>query len=252
MGKVCRKRRFRCYGVPAKPRLQAIAMLSFALLFAAVTTAVPAQTTPPETQRALNSLSSLGAAIGSDLPRSQPVTAGVLSQARTYIERMGFHRSIDAGVQLRRSLLLRQIDPGGKLLPAASRAALERDVAAAFDVAAVHYVSGQLAYASTWFAERLTPDELSAGIEFLSQDLGAKMAGNAAGLTPAEREAIGRYIMDHPAMTRVTAANVQFGRDTLARRAVTTAAFDADVKSGLCPRLAADKIQLPSCTAVTR
>ena len=147
--------------------------------------------------------------------------------------------------------MMAQANSVGGQLPVAAKAALARDVAAALDTAATHYVTDQVVFATVWFAQRLTNDELQAGIEFLSQDLGVKMAHDAAGLTPSEREAIGRYVMEHPAMVRVTAANAQFSRDALARRPATSARFDAEVKHALCPRLAADKIRLPSCTADT-
>ena len=225
-------------------------MSRFGLLLFAVAATAAAQTPSPETQRALDSLSSVAAAVaGPDLQPNQPVTIGSSGHARAYVERLGLPAAAAAAVQLRRTQMMAQATSVGRQLPAAAKAALDRDVAAAFDTAAAHYVTDQVVFATLWYAERLTYDELQAGIEFLSQDLGAKMAHNAAGLTPSEREAIGRYVMDHPAMARVTAANGQFSRDALARRPATSARFDAEVRHALCPRLAADKIRLPSCTA---
>jgi hypothetical protein len=224
-------------------------MLCFAsVLIGFATIAAAPQVPEPEMQRALDSLSSLGAALGApDLQPSQAFTIGSAGHARAYIERLDFPKAMNAGVQLRRTQVLAQVTSTGSQLPAAAKAALGRDVTAAFDAAATHYMNEQLGFATLWFAQRLTHDELQAGIEFFSQELGEKMATNAAGLTPADREAIGRYVMNHPAMTRVTAANIQFSRDALARRAATAALFDADFKRTLCLRVAADKIELPSC-----
>jgi len=222
------------------------------LLTAAVTTSASAQTPPPETQRALDSLASVAAAVGGpDLQPNQPVTVGSTGHARALVEDLGYPEAVSAGVQLRRTQMMAQAAATGSQLPDVAKTALVRDITAAFDTAASHFISDQLAFATVWFAQRLTYDEVQAGIEFWSQPLGAKMTRNAAGLTPAEREAIGRYVMDHPAIARVTAANVQYGRDALARRGMTTAMFDAEMKRALCPRLAADKIRLPSCTAHT-
>jgi hypothetical protein len=224
-------------------------MSPFGLLLFAIAATATSQTPSPETQRALDSLSSVAAAVaGPELQPNQALTIGSSGHARAYIELLGIPAAASAAAQLRRTQMMAQVTSVGRQLPVAARAALDHDVAAAFDTAAAHYVTDQTVFALVWYAERLTYDELQAGIYFLSQDLGAKMAHNAAGLTPAEREAIGRYVMDHPEMARVTAANGQFSRDALARREATSARFDAEVKRALCPRLAADHIRLPSCT----
>ncbi len=221
------------------------------LFFVAVAaTAAPVTVPTPETQRALGTLSSLGAAVGApDLQPSRSVTTASVAHARAYIEHLDFPEAIAAAVQLRRTQVLARADVIGSQLPASAKTALASDMAAAFDVAGKHYIDDQLAFASIWFAQRLTYDELQEGIEFLSQELGAKMSRNAAALTPDEREAIGRYTMEHPAMVRLTAADLQFARAALTRRAITVAAFDAELTRILCPRLAVDRIQLPSCTA---
>ena len=220
------------------------------LLVAVATAAAPVSAPTPETQRALGTLSSLGAAVdGPDLQPRGPVTAASVAHARVYIEHLDFPTAVAAAVELRRTQVLARADMIGSQLPVSAKAALARDMAAALDAAGTHYIDDQLAFASIWFAQRLTWEELQEGIDFLSQELGAKMSRNAAGLTPAEREAIGRYTMEHPAMIRLTAADLQFARAALARRAMTSAAFDAELTRTLCPRLVVDRIQLPSCTA---
>jgi len=101
----------------------------------------------------------------------------------------------------------------------------------------------------TYYAARLTEDELRTVADFFGSGVGYKMLHDGQNLTPEDRQQAGSYMFNHPALLKFTKLNFDYMKGMQARRQASQAIFTADFTERFCQALAKDHLKMSTCSA---
>ncbi len=101
----------------------------------------------------------------------------------------------------------------------------------------------------TYYAARMTDDEIRTVIDFYGAGLGYKMLHDVQNVTPEERQKFGLYMFGHPALIKLAKLSLDYIKSSETRRQASQAIFTADFNTRFCQALARDHLKIPKCQA---
>lgn len=100
-----------------------------------------------------------------------------------------------------------------------------------------------------YYATRMNDEELATVVSFSSSPLGQKMLLDAQHLTADERQQLGRYTLENPAMRKFTKLNFDYIKHAAASHSADMALFQADFRASFCHNLVGMRGPTPACPA---
>lgn len=184
-----------------------------------------------------------------ELPPTLPATPHRLFLMHQYMQAANMPEAAKAFGRLGYDQAKAQFMGTIKALPANRQAIVLAAFDKAFEAADTRRQQKTMAAMADYYATRMTDEELAAVVGFYSQGLGFKIFHDGQHLTPEERQQNGRYMLEHPALTKFAKLNFDYMKHVLATRPADTAAFQADFRVSLCRNLAAARLQSAACLA---
>ncbi len=187
-------------------------------------------------------------------PPSTPaaLTPERIEMARRYLEMMQMKQTFKAFEQLASAQLKSQSESQIKGLTPSQRVIVRKLSADAIQFAEQEYERSATERLENYYAAHLAPAEFEEAFAFYNTPLGRRLVPPFTPMTPDERQEVGRYVLTHPAMQKLT--SVQFGalQMILASRQEDQAKIAATIKSHLCQELIRNHLGSPSCSVTHR
>ena len=151
--------------------------------------------------------------------------------------------------ELRYSKLQAQVAASIKGLPANQQALTLKAFQSAFDAAEGRREATTLDEMERYYAMRLTDDELKTAVDFYAHGIGYKSLHDAQHMTPEDRQAVGQFMVNHPAMIKFTKLNFDYMKSAPTRQQLLGQTFNEDLKGQFCHNLAASHLKMSTCPA---
>ena len=207
---------------------------------------------PALSQRANDVLLSMGNALSSpELPATLPPAPERMELMREYLRVGGVDATLKTTGELIREKAQPQVSATLNALPTSQRPTFSHAVDAAFAQAEANREKRALDGAAAYYATRMSTEDLTTAVGFYTQGLGRKLLTDAKDFTADDRQVMGRFTLDHPAMVKFAKLNFDYTRHLLALRGTQTKEFDNEFKTSLCDRLKSTPTKLAACT-ITR
>jgi hypothetical protein len=209
-----------------------------------------AQDDPAKTAEANAALATLGRALSSpEIAPSLPVTPERRALVRQYLAEANVEASMKVFSQLFFSQSQAQVMAAAKGLSENQQSKISDAFTQAFNAAESAREVRLIDQVTTYYATRLTDDELKTVLDFYGSGIGYNMMHNPQAVTPEDRQKTGQYIMDHPALLKFTELNFAYMKIALARQQAGVSLFQADFKARFCSALAKDHLKMSTCLA---
>lgn len=215
--------------------------------------AAEAQDDPAFTNKVLAAATAMGQELSApELPASLPPTPQRMQLMRQYLTRGPMKEGMRAAHELSYTKLKANMVEMIKGIPKSQQSQAVGAFTNAFDAAMATREKKALDETAVYFASRMTDDELRTVLDFYSTDLGAKSQQGVQALSVDERQQIGRFTIDHPAMLKFVKIGIDYVKGRQARRQAYEAAFDVDLNTRLCNNLTSIHLKLTSCPSPFR
>ncbi|MFZ0269183.1 DUF2059 domain-containing protein [Caulobacter sp.] len=154
---------------------------------------------------ALQTLNSAAAAVALG---TQPISADQLALGDRFVKAMNLRAGLDRGVAMGLELAKGQIVQSVANQPAATKAKFLAAVDEALAGTRDDVIDKMMQGLTRYYAVRLTAAQLTDALAFYESPLGQKSVRDPQVLTEAEKQDMGLYVLNHPAIMEVLGASV--------------------------------------------
>jgi len=209
-----------------------------------------AQDDPAMSNKTAAAFAQLGQAFSTSAETTAtPPTPERLRLVHQYLVQYKAEAAMKAVGQAAYSQTLEQFKTKAAALPARQQAQALTAFSTAFESAEAARIQIALDGMATYFASRLSEDDLKTIIAWNESDLGRRMREQPLTVTQEERQQVGQFTVDHPAMIRLVQVSVSYSKHVLANAPSGKAAFQADFQSRLCQNFSAIQLRMSTCPA---
>jgi len=176
-----------------------------------------------------------------------PATPDKMRLVRQYLDEGTMRQGMNAAVQISYTRLKGQMLNVPNSMSKAQQAQFVDAFNRAFNGAMSSRLQRTYNNMETYFASRLTDDELKTVADFYSSGVGYKSQHDFQGMTPTERQENGQFAVDHPAISKFIKVGLGYATAAQSRRKIEDPVFNKDFMNRFCTNLSADHLRLSMC-----